>query len=94
MVTNLRPDTAVVVFALQRLMQAVVAHRPDAAELEARIRAKGSRILLDEPTGFLVFSTFMDDGEPLWIDTVCCDPRDLSTFGLTPAELTGAGRAN
>ena len=94
MIPDLRHDTAVAVHALQQIVTALVAARPDADALRARIAAQGCRLILDEGAGLLVFGTFADDGAPAWIDSVRCDPHDPSTFGKTPAQLADMGRAN
>lgn len=84
---DLRQDTAAAVFALRQILMKIIAEQPDPAAVTARVTARGCRIIVDEGSGLIAFGTFADDGQPLWIESVLCDPRDQATFGRTSADL-------
>lgn len=83
--------TADALMALRALIVALVQGTPDAAGTLARLAVTPRlQVIFDEREGLIVVGERQDDGAVVWLDSVCCDPRDPATFGRTPAQLAAA----
>jgi hypothetical protein len=88
-ISDLKHHTAGMMLELQRLFEAVIDSLANGPELRATIAQRGSRVIIDEATGLIAFSTFTENREPIWIEAIRCDPNDADTFGRTSAQLAG-----